>query len=1002
MTSTPPAKRKKPNTPKTPHSVIQGLPGVSYDNVAMGGAPATAEKTDNNATVKDLPGIFLQLNMPVPDGAMDDAPATEDEKANNASVKSRLEYQEFALEFGAVYYRMDTSHCVLATKQLAAILLPAIFNTSQDFQHKSAYEAIIIENPWLVTKLFDAYKSREYHKIRRLAVFRPLQIRENEKNLELEGFIETTGEGKEATVKSWDSKFVGDISTALHGILHAYMNRTGLYARVVPHVQSSGTGKSRAHDELAKRVLYIPLNLAGPHATTYPPRDVDVCEWFSLYGRVGQQAVRDRCHAFLHALLSTTQQCLEEIANDEVVAQKIQTPEDRLPILASEFRDRMAEGRTFKAHGAYRKKFYSVVFRRAKRNEATISKRSALERSSSPKHQLPRSEETDAALLTIEDVADEIVKLLDPEGKHDGPHVVICWDESHSLTQCAEGQRWSIYSELLRALHTIIESSFISIFLSTAGNFYNFFPRPRLEYEPSARVMAHPLEMLPPITTVGFDQFSEKVDFIEDEWSLSRIASTHHMVHLGRALFPTRFDNGDETVKKSIVTFAADKLLCRSSKEPSSSSSSEPTSSSMSTKLNPDQSLACLAIRLGLDFIATWREERKMERTQVERHMRMYIHATEDFRTMVTVSPSEPLLAEASATIMKTELGEKEAPSALLDHIKGSYVRAGERSELVAALILLLARDKATQENPQYGGELPEGKSSFKYDGMTTGRVITALQFVKALVPSERRHYIEGLKPHPCSPYYPSSTDLATAFSGAYIYFNHFIKVYDFQVINRAYIWRTICRGAAIICANNQSGVDILIPVLMGTILDPKYVTAILVQVKNDDSLTDVPSIAHFTMMNPFHVGLFSKDDGKASGLPPVLRIVFALASKKAIVKAPSRAVPIPTSEEEMTQKERYHVDLERTMHAAAAFGDPHYTNYIVNLSTKAASARVYNIKDYVEMVGTDAGDHKPAHGDEAAVDNDEEAVDDSDEEAVDGSDEDVVDDSDGDQPANL
>ncbi|KAK2467681.1 hypothetical protein APHAL10511_000275 [Amanita phalloides] len=77
----------------------------------------------------------------------------------------------------------------------------------------------------------------------------------------------------------------------------------------------------------------------------------------------------------------------------------------------------------------------------------------------------------------------------------------------------------------------------------------------------------------------------------------------------------------------------------------------------------------------------------------------------------------------------------------------------------------------------------------------------------------------------------------------------------------------------------------------MGTILDPKYVTAILVQVKNDDSLTDVPSIAHFTMI-PFHVGLFAKDDGKASGLPIVLRIVFALASKKAIVKAPSRAVP--------------------------------------------------------------------------------------------------------------
>ena len=137
-------------------------------------------------------------------------------------------------------------------------------------------------------------------------------------------------------------------------------------------------------------------------------------------------------------------------------------------------------------------------------------------------------------MLTTKDVADEIVKLLDPEGKHGEPHIVICWDESHSLTQYPEGQRWSIYSELRRALRTIIESSFISIFLSTAGKFHNFSPSP--QYEPSARVMARTLEMLPPITTVGFDEFAEMVDFIKEDWSLDRIASTHYMVHLGRAL----------------------------------------------------------------------------------------------------------------------------------------------------------------------------------------------------------------------------------------------------------------------------------------------------------------------------------------------------------------------------------------------------------------------------------------------------------------------------------
>jgi len=384
---------------------------------------------------------------------------------------------------------------------------------------------------------------------------------------------------------------------------------------------------------------------------------------------------------------------------------------------------------------------------------------------------------------------------------------------------------------------------------------------------------------------------------------------------------------------------------------------------------------------------------------------------------MVTISPSEPLLAEAAATIMKTDLGEKEAPRALLDHIMSSYLSTGERGELVAALILLLARDKATQKIPQYDGGLPEGESPLKCDGMT--RVVTVLQFVEELVPPEHHHVVKGQKPYPRSPYYPPSTNLATAFGKAYVYFNHFVKVHDFKVINRAYLWRSICRGAAIICANNQSGVDIVVPVLMGTIMDPKFVTAILIQVKNDRTFTDVPRTALFTMMDPLALGLFSKDDAKTSAIPPVLRIVFALASEKSTVTAPSvprrrssrnqkpkarnRKPKAPKSAntkptftafdlwiagvspesfgvipdgdihaqykllldrtrnqfngygalagETITQQERNHTDLKRTMHAAAASGDPHYEKFIANLSPNAASKCKYRTEDYLKKV---------------------------------------------------
>jgi hypothetical protein len=66
-----------------------------------------------------------------------------------------------------------------------------------------------------------------------------------------------------ATLDSWKADFVGTSANLLELILNDYMQATNPYARYVAHVQSSGTGKSRVHDELAKRFLYIPICLAS-------------------------------------------------------------------------------------------------------------------------------------------------------------------------------------------------------------------------------------------------------------------------------------------------------------------------------------------------------------------------------------------------------------------------------------------------------------------------------------------------------------------------------------------------------------------------------------------------------------------------------------------------------------------------------------------------------------------------------------------------------------------
>ena len=51
----------------------------------------------------------------------------------------------------------------------------------------------------------------------------------------------------------------------------------------------------------------------------------------------------------------------------------------------------------------------------------------------------------------------------------------------------------------------------------------------------STRLQHGAYRLPPPITEVGFDQFAEKVEAVQ-EWSLERLASTHYIAHLGRAL----------------------------------------------------------------------------------------------------------------------------------------------------------------------------------------------------------------------------------------------------------------------------------------------------------------------------------------------------------------------------------------------------------------------------------------------------------------------------------
>jgi hypothetical protein len=71
-----------------------------------------------------------------------------------------------------------------------------------------------------------------------------------------------------AVERSWNREFTGDAASALWKYITAHFGQDkSVYAHYAAIVQSSGMGKSRMVDQLAKCRFIIPINLRGPNST---------------------------------------------------------------------------------------------------------------------------------------------------------------------------------------------------------------------------------------------------------------------------------------------------------------------------------------------------------------------------------------------------------------------------------------------------------------------------------------------------------------------------------------------------------------------------------------------------------------------------------------------------------------------------------------------------------------------------------------------------------------
>ncbi|KAI9066890.1 hypothetical protein FKP32DRAFT_324631 [Trametes sanguinea] len=693
-----------------------------------------------------------------------------------------------------------------------------------------------------------------------------------------------------AVSAAWQEPYTST-GNVLESVLEEYMrdqNYFTPYPRYAFITQSSGSGKSRMVDELAKTIFCIPMCLGSKQA--YPPPDIDLLNWFGPIRDLNANRRTVHVQLFLCSLFETALERVKLIASD---------PASHGGSLASSFRRLMSEGMEYGRHGLYRQKFYADVCKRA--TELTLLPGSEI-------RQCDLSPEVNVVdeggqRIYVRAAAEALTSYLatvqqQSSATNDGfPNVILCFDEAQLLTGGARRHSgMSLFSDVRHALRLVSQLPIFALFLSTVGKLEQFSPPPPLKG--SARVFQRQLVPYPPITWAPIDALAARITN-NKVWTLTEVASTYHIAHLGRPLFPAMYDAalaaGDDTVNNWIIEFACQKLL-----------KAQPPAD-----LSNQQTLACIAVRIPIQFNAApllppSTEDADLERKLVADHMRLLLKAGVGFSPFITTSASEPLLAEAASSLMidrrwsngkareLTRRGGLDPLAAATHHVGKSLLALGARGEFAAALLLLYARDRATTfdlEPPYPGAPSDDHVPDPKCDGAHRRRIVTVDHFLEALLGEER--YKTCAASVPCAYHAPeyATTPLGAAFRDGFVYFNHFIKAQSYELVNQQYLVLAISRGAAIICADGHLGIDIVVPVLLGTKLKKEQVTAILVRAKNGPQYGARVQSPLLESMNPYTSGLF---DRAVKEPPPVLRMVFALASPEAAVAVP--AAPAPQS----------------------------------------------------------------------------------------------------------
>ncbi|EJU02265.1 hypothetical protein DACRYDRAFT_115996 [Dacryopinax primogenitus] len=639
---------------------------------------------------------------------------------------------------------------------------------------------------------------------------------------------------EKATVKSWASEYEGNGVDLFHKHIAHCCELSGagssLYGKSFVIVNSSGMGKSRMVDESSK-TLFTVLFVLRDARGGFPPPDSNVLAYFQRTRTVNE------CETAMICFLKTLYDELITLLKDRQEEAGTQKHAE----LAYWFRGYLATWTHMYDPSPARVDFFTRVVKKAEEMQDIRATHASppekdgdriLSSEVSTKERSRKSEMIDSFST--------LSALLEHDPKSPLPSLLLAFDEGHTLLQRV-GRREdeaSIYSVLRRVLLYLDEKPQMSCFISTSTSIVEQ-SAPPMRLNPSSRMQSGLYRSLPAFTSLPLNMTRIQ----PDEMDLTLVSRDDFMCKQSRILFRTRAEHGvDSDVGENLGSFAMEKLV----------------GASYGLDFDDGQKLAILARRIPIHMQTDTSASLRTINEQIARHMRVLYRITDNNETLITGSPSEPIISEGAKAAMATF----NAADALRRIFVSPGISVDDRGQMVAALLMILASDAATKY----------GKFSIP-------------AFFKCLLTDVSWMTLKSSQASHGRIFHPERFE--QTFENSFGNFNHVIKVYG-NVPRSNSLYRYLTRRAAISTLFAQPGVDGAFPYTIDeTKITPDNTSFAIIQT-NAEAGMQIPPKSAFDNMNSIVRQMHDYHDAESTPAPkhknkykPVIRMIFSLQSKE-------------------------------------------------------------------------------------------------------------------------